>query len=525
VIYFLAAAVVLAGSGLWAQTAVDLDGTVLNSISRSGVAGVAVDLKGANKQQPVYRATTDFSGKFRIRNVASGEYAVSFEKEGFTASQSEGKRALTVPASGGSLTLVAELIPVGTIRGRVVDDERQSMGGRIAVELLRRNGRGESRSTYADGAGRFHFEELPPGTYLVRVNPNRRDATGRPQSGKFGQSPSSDGRTTVWSPVYFAGVRKREMAMPIVIRGGEDLAGHEIRVPATSSYRMRGVVLDDSGKPVKNASVKLKSADSSYFRFFPPEAEVVSGNDGTFEFASVGQGEWRIIAEVSGDRTELMGISRLEVTNRNIENVQVEMSASFTLGVLFEWQQSEGGNRPLRVPQVMLLPVDAASGQENYSDGADVERQHISHLYSGRYRVAAPSRPGFYLDAVMFGDQEVAGREIEIQPASPPIRLIYKSDGGQVRGTVDKGAGASVVLLPQDMESIDQAASVRCSEDGKFDIGGVRPGSYYAIAVHYLDWDALREPAFLQNLSAYSTIVRVNRKETAWVELRVAPVL
>jgi hypothetical protein len=220
-----------------------------------------------------------------------------------------------------------------------------------------------------------------------------------------------------------------------------------------------------------------------------------------------------------------MGISRLEVTNRNLENVQIEMSASFTLGVLFEWQQSEGGNRPLRVPQVMLLPVDAASGQENYSDGADVERQHISHLYSGRYRVAAPSRPGFYLDAVMLGDQEVAGREIEIQPASPPIRLIYKSDGGQVRGTVDKGAGASVVLLPQDMESIDQAASVRCSEDGKFDIGGVRPGSYYAIAVHYLDWDALREPTFLQNLSAYSTIVRVNRKETAWVELRVAPVL
>jgi hypothetical protein len=261
--------------------------------------------------------------------------------------------------------------------------------------------------------------------------------------------------------------------------------------------------------------LKLKSADSTdYFGLFPPEAEVVSGNDGTFEFPGVGQGEWRLIAEVS----EGMSISTLTVRDLDLEDVQVVMSPSFTLGVFLDWQ-SEKGKRPEKAPQLMLT----AAGLEYYSDGSDIEKQRITHLYTGRYRFAASSRPGFYLDSVMLGDQEITDREIDIRAASPPVRLIYKSDGGQVRGTVEKCAGASVVLLPQDTDLIDQTTSARCDDHGNFEVRDLRPGSYYAIALRYLDWDALREPLFLQSLTPYSVIVRVNRNETAWVELRVAP--
>ena len=520
-IHNLTAAIILAASGLWAQTAANLEGTVLNSISRSGVAGVAVELKEGNGPEPSYRATTDSTGKFRLRDLAPGEYAISFEKEGFVASEINGHRTIEVPASGGPLILTAELLPLGTVGGRVVDDQRQPIGG-IAVEILRLYGRGEQRSGNTDAAGRFQFAGLKPGTYFIRANLNRRDLGSKLQLQKVAPSPPSDGTVVVRAPVYLPGVQKSEMAMPIVIRDGENLAGYEIRVATTSFYRISGTVFDDSGKPVQKARVKLKSADSSYyFGLFGPEAEVLSGYDGSFEFAHIGQGEWRLIAEAAADRTEAMGILKLTVRNLDLENVQVVMHPSFALGVFFEWRQSQR-ERPEKAPQLMLMPLDASSGLERYSDGADVERQQIRHLYQGRYRITAPARAGFYLDSVMLGDEGVAGREIEIQAASPPIRLIYKSDGGRVHGIVEKCAGASIVLLPQDTELFDQAAISRCDDNGKFEIRDLRPGSYYAIALQYLDWDALREPIFLQSLIPYSVIVKVNRNETAWAELRVA---
>ena len=69
---------------MWAQNTGSAVGTVINSISGAGVAGMNVLLWKPGAQ---YQATTDDSGTFRIDEIAPGSYRAGFEKEGFVPLQ------------------------------------------------------------------------------------------------------------------------------------------------------------------------------------------------------------------------------------------------------------------------------------------------------------------------------------------------------------------------------------------------------------------------------------------------------
>src|SRR5262249_52757821 len=62
--------------------------------------------------------------------------------------------------------------------------------------------------------------------------------------------------------------------------------------------------------------------------------------------------------------------------------------------------------------------------------------------------------------------------------------VVYRANGGTVRGTVDDCRGASIVLVPQDL-AMQQVAFIRratCDAAGRYEIAQVRPGDYYAFA-------------------------------------------
>ena len=115
------------------------------------------------------------------------------------------------------------------------------------------------------------------------------------------------------------------------------------------------------------------------------------------------------------------------------------------------------------------------------------------------------------------------GENVEFSPGSLPITVIYKSDGGTVRGTVEDCAGATVTLAPQETklligEFIQRAA---CDAAGRFQIGNIRPGEYYAYAFDrapgMLEYSRLANPA----VANQAVRVTVRAGESSSITLKV----
>jgi len=110
----------------------------------------------------------------------------------------------------------------------------------------------------------------------------------------------------------------------------------------------------------------------------------------------------------------------------------------------------------------------------------------IQGAYPGVYRLGPllpQTRPPYYLETVRFGDADLALQEVEIS-SDVAITVVYKSDGGSVRGKAENCASGGVVLVPSDPAHRRPifSRSAPCDSNDNYAVEAVRPGDYYALA-------------------------------------------
>jgi hypothetical protein len=89
---------------------------------------------------------------------------------------------------------------------------------------------------------------------------------------------------------------------------------------------------------------------------------------------------------------------------------------------------------------------------------------------------------------------------------------------GTVRGTVDTGQGATVVLVPQRADGVAIGQTIHCGPGESFELNEVSPGNYYVAAVDHL---GLVSPsaAVLNLVSSRGSNVKVEEGATVSVTL------
>lgn len=405
-----------------------------------------------------------------------------------------------------------------TLRGRVVDAEGKP-AARIEVQaagVLR-----DTAVTDADGA--FVFPKLQPGLYtlVARPNPPLRQQVAPPQEERV-------------EPVqtYYPSLIESAQAESIQVRGGEDLSGYEIRMRTAPVQRIRGTVFSLSGKPAAKALVTLMIPPSpppfvmrgaTVLKSQPAvsvEQVVATGADGSFEFASVRRGDWQIRVQTAPepDAQRQIGIPHfgstpVSVGRRDIDDLTIRLAEPFALNVTTDWEQ--GNPRANLRAMLELIPLD---GQ--MSGAVIIGQTQGVQAYQGRSILWAPvSVPGHYPAAIMLGGRDVQGQAVNIT-APQPVQVVYKSDGGTVRGTVDKGADMIVVLIPQETGSLKIGISGKAGPGGAFSIADVPPGDYFAAAVP--DTNGIATAEFQRFLAANGTRVRVEPSLAVSVDLRPA---
>jgi hypothetical protein len=511
---------------LLAQNYGAVEGTVTDSISHTGIADATVQLRAADGRLAGYVARTDATGNFHIENVLPGDYLATYSAQKYQAPNTDrdAYRPFRVSAGGTVVRLQGELVPLGKLSARVLDEDGNPVA-RAQLMLLRQRGGGGAAGT-TDAQGRLDMNGIEAGDYILLARPVLAGTVLGEKAQNRSSLPShpKEGERYQWAPTYYPNALIRSEGQVIQIRGGSDLSGYAIRLRSTPVYRVGGVVLDDQGAVVPKAVLKLPAHDALIAGV---ETQVAAGADGRFEFPSVAPGDWRITAEAESNHVLLKGAAPVTVGRRDVEDLSIRLSRPFVVSVLVDREDKPDVQGRRVVTGLQLVDVNHETGA-NAFQGQDGSFQ-IKDVYSGRYRlIPLGFVPGYYVDSIWLGDSNVMGQEVDLSASSPPIRVVYQSNAARVRGTVESGGGSVVYLVPQDESLLNTPfiRSVPCDAAGRFELGSVRPGDYYIFAFDHADFAALTDPAFIRTIAPLAATVHVdaggigsvNVKVTAWPE-------
>ncbi len=456
------AALCFAAAGL-SQT---VEGTVLNSVTGEALGGVKVSLDAGGKS--VREVVTDGQGAFRVDALPPGEYTAAFTSSGFEGPPRDSAARRPFRVTGGSpVRLDASLTPLARVSGRVID----AAGAPVAGAMVQLLGGPVAYNESSGKEGRFSFDRVSAGRYVLWTQPPRNR---KPQS-------STADERIAWLNTFFPGVADAQAATRLVVRAGSELWNQDIRLLSAPVHRVRGTVFDASGSPVPRTRVTLGANQGISFRDEDRETYTATDADGNFEFPDVNDGVWRLSAEAD----TLRAFTVEAMTGHDLERVQLPLSPPFTLRGNVVREIPDGA--PVRkAPSLVVL--SPAGGGNVYHQGKPGEDGafEIEGVHPGRYLVR-PIQPGppFYLASIKLGEREILDRQsVDLVSGALPLTIVYKSNGGGVRGTVENCGSAAVVFVPQDpaLRMPEFIRGAACGEGGRYEIANMRPGEYDGFA-------------------------------------------
>ena len=477
-----------------------VDGHVVNSVTGADIPGVAVNLVRAG--EVAYSATTDSEGHFRIEAVKAGAYTASYLARGFWPIPNlfldedferecgrcflveRGDQPFQATAGGDPVRLEVKMPPIGKISGRVLDYLEEPVPN-ASIQLhwgeswfcKMPSCSGISRQTKTNEKGEYSVTDLDvPGAWLLSAI--------APSSWKPPES--RDGQRLDWAQTFYPGVTDPQLAERVMVRIGGEISNLDIKLAAVPVHRIRGVVLDVSGNPAPKATVTLGKGIGS------PALIRNTRGDGTFEFETVAEGEWRISTNVDQGVPKLWAVQWVQLKAHDLENLELRPAAPFAIQGKIVMEVPEGAPAP-NPPSVILAFTAGAAGladrpADAFPTGIPNAKGdfQIRNVYPGPYQILpGPSPPQYYLDSIRIGGHDALESGVEILPGAQPLTVAYKLGGGTVRGTVEKCAGGTVRLLPRDREMWRQGFMLfaPCDSNDRYAIAAVRPGDYYALAI------------------------------------------
>ncbi len=478
----------------------------------SGVAPVRrarVVLESSALKQPM-TTETDSEGRYRFSALPAGPYRAHGEKAGFVAKLADPRRVFEAPTpidlrAGQSATADFVMQAGAALEGRLIK-ENGDPAANIVVSAVRLAYDVTGRKPVAvqqartDDLGRFRVHTLPPGDYYVDAAPDPLDAARMPPQGP---------RPSVLSRTYYPGSARFDDARIVSVTVGQTLSNLDFSVSSASVARLGARLATAAGQPANDGGFRVQ-------RVGGPTGEVrgsASPGGNQVSYAAVPAGDYWLMGvwrSAPGADAEF-GITRITVAGEDQLNLSVVTAKAPSLtgrveGVAippglqvvayetaYEWPAIVGDQ-----PWKWTAPV-AADGTFTFSALPGPRLLRLTGVAN------APT-----ISRIVAGDVDVTDVPTEIKPGeSMAVRIVAAPNTATLSGSVKDSTGvgiekARVVVFSDDERTWGPRSrmvkAVESNATGQYEVRGLLPGTYWVIALDYLDENAWNDATVLAKL-------------------------
>lgn len=493
-------------------------GTVTDVISGEPLAGAVVTLSTLSPSNAASRSsTTGADGRFAWNDLAPGTYQLAAARSGYIVPTTTARSERRIELRRGHRYADARiaLVPGGVISGTVTDEFGDPLvelpvevavmvGSETTLRLI------PKMSALTDDEGSYRFWGLPAGNYVVLSRLGVREVMGVSQN-------------ILPAPTYYPGVQTLTNADAVAVTAGSETSRVDFRVGARRHSLVTVTVLDSAGRRPSGARVFLRTTGEALrvLRAFP------SGPPGSFNVPQVAPGEFELVAVIP--RSDgVAEVGSLPVVNEGGDDIAVTLHTRLAARVSGRVTAIGQSEPSLSVLNVAVVP--AARLNLPPANGADGDFPPATVRADGKFDMAVAGAgvirvsglpAGWGLLSVIVKGHDVVDRTFpvvdgeEIHDVQITVTDRLATLAGRVIDAERQIApGAAVLLLSNDrsqwIPGTRSIVLVHASQEGRFQIQGVRPGNYFVTAVDRLQFNELRDLNRLIWLSTQAASIRID---------------
>lgn len=507
-----------------------IEGTVRAAGTDAPVAGANVfAFSGASRSQA--QGQTDAEGRFQLA-VQPGQYQVTASKQGFSAPNqrpTEAPPAATVTAYAGQRTALAlQLLPTGTITGRVFDPEgRVVEGATVTLSSLRWTAEGQrmllpaSFGTRAaattNDLGEYRLYWIPTGDYYLSVRDN---------SGGI----STAGQIQKYVTTYYPGVATVKDADTIHVPAGVELGGITLALSRMRSATVRGRLVSPVDSADSVTIVSMSPVDESVLL----DRVAVTFNDAskTFVAQNVIPGQYRIVATLRvPNKYNLSGETLVNVGDEPVNNVVLAVTPSQRISGRLQVQDGSPDVRQAIDTAQLHVNLRAEPNLAFLSGSAQIGKDGtfvVNDVGMVRYKLDLYGLPpDAYIASARLGGADILENGFTLHGDPPgPMEITVSGLGGRIAGVVRSPQNeivpaGKVVLIPDGTQRgrRDLVKAATLDQYGRFNIQGVTPGPYKLFAFEDVPTGAYFDPEFLRPYEDQAKPVSVNKNDYIQAEI------
>jgi hypothetical protein len=259
----------------------------------------------------------------------------------------------------------------------------------------------------------------------------------------------------------------------------------------------------------------------------PGGNNTVVRENNTFTFKQVLPGTYNLIAQQQQDGQSASAKVAVDIRNADVQGLVVTLSpqVEVTGHVSFE------GNTAAKLSSVRisLTPEDSQGFMRGaYAQSKDDGTFAFQAPPDERYKLSFTAPAEMYLKAASAGREDALERGFSAS-SSRTLDLQF-AQGGKVNGTVTTSEGTgeqgvTVVLVPEIKPAglVDASRTATTDQNGKYQLVGVRPGSYQAYAFEQMEPGAYEDEEWLRAFANQAQSVKISENGTETVDLKPIP--
>ncbi len=453
-----------------------IEGWVLNAVTSEPLRKVELILRRSdmspNEHSPTsYKASTDESGRFFVRNIEPGQYRLLATRSGFvsmeygSAGPAQSGVTLSIEARRPMRDLVFRLPPHAVIAGVVRDVDGEPVAN-VQVQAMRhRYAQGQKQlSSFGrattDDLGEYRIIGLAPGHYYLSASHRPQILfVSSPDNPDF-QSPAED-----YVPTYFPGTADAALAVPIEVTTGAEIRNIDFALAKAPTVRVHGRVMSSNGGSPGMATIVIAPTDQS--SAWAANQTFLTNPQGEFDLPGVTPGTYALVASIFQSGSYTTAKKLLDARN-SVEDFTVTLNSGVEINGTV---RAEGAAQPnLKSVRVSLLPSERREvlaplpNTQVKEDGTFT----LSNVRPDSYHLTAFELPdGYYVKSIRMGDEDVLDSGLKLNGGSTgPISIALSPGTGEIAGIVQNAQqqvaiGAIVTLVPRDGKRRNQVQYYR----------------------------------------------------------------